>query len=196
MQKPLAGLNVAILIANGFHEIEMTSFQRALLEAGASPKIISVESSLAHGWQGKGWGHYHPVDKHLSDALAADYDVLIVPSGHRGHEKLKQTAHTRRFIGGFMMAFKPVLAMGDAVKMMAEIGVIKGMMVCASEDVRPTLSENGVIVSENTPTIHNNLMSMLSESENMQESIASFVTFVENMRAEADAENDDAQQAA
>ncbi|OFW88233.1 MAG: hypothetical protein A3B66_10190 [Alphaproteobacteria bacterium RIFCSPHIGHO2_02_FULL_46_13] len=197
MQKPLAGLNVAILIANGFHEIEMTSFQRALLEAGASPKIISVESSLAHGWQGKGWGHYHPVDKHLSDALAADYDVLLVPSGYRGHEKLKQTAHTRRFIGGFMMAFKPVLAMGDAVKMMAEIGVIKGMMVAASEDVRPALAENAVIVSENSPTIHNNLMSMLSEPENMQESVASFITFVENMRAEASkAEDDDAQQAA
>jgi len=197
MQKPLAGLNVAILIANGFHEIEMTSFQRALLEAGASPKIISVESSLAHGWQGKGWGHYHPVDKHLSDALAADYDVLLVPSGYRGHEKLKQTAHTRRFIGGFMMAFKPVLAMGDAVKMMAEIGVIKGMMVSASEDIRPALAENAVIVSENSPTIHNNLMSMLSEPENMQESVASFITFVENMRAEASkAEDDDAQQAA
>lgn len=197
MQKPLAGLNVAILIANGFHEIEMTSFQRALLEAGASPKIISVESSLAHGWQGKGWGHYHPVDKHLSDALAADYDVLLVPSGYRGHEKLKQTAHTRRFIGGFMMAFKPVLAMGDAVKMMAEISVIKAMMVSASEDIRPALAENAVIVSENSPTIHNNLMSMLSEPENMQESVASFITFVENMRAEASkAEDDDAQQAA
>ncbi len=199
MQKPLAGLNVAILIANGFHEIEMTNFQRALLEAGASPKIISVESSLAHGWQGKGWGHYHPVDKHLSDALAADYDVLLVPSGYRGHEKLKQTAHTRRFIGGFMMAFKPVLAMGDAVKMMAEIGVIKGMMVTASDDIRSVLTENSVVASENSPTIHSNLMSMLSDPENMQESVASFITFVENMRAEADkAENEDdaAQQAA
>jgi protease I len=195
MQKPLAGLNVAILIANGFHEIEMTTFQRALIEAGAAPKIVSVESSLAHGWQGKGWGHYHPVDKHLSDALAADYDVLLVPSGYRGHDKLKQTAHTRRFIGGFMLAMKPVLAMGDAVKMMAEIGVIKGMMVSAADDLRSTLTENGVIVSENSPTIHNNLMSMISESENVQESIASFMTFIENTRAENDSD-DDSQQAA
>lgn len=196
MQKPLAGVNVAILVANGFHEIEMTTFQRALIEAGAAPKIISVESSLAHGWQGKGWGHYHPVDKHLSDALAADYDVLLVPSGYRGHEKLKQTAHTRRFIGGFMMGFKPVLAMGDAVKMMAEIGVIKGMMVAASDEVRPVLTENGVIASENSPTIHSNLMSMLADAGDIQETVASFIAFVENMRAEAAAEEEDAQQAA
>ncbi len=195
MQKPLAGVNAAILVANGFNEIEMTTFQRALLEAGAVPKIISVESSLAHGWQDKGWGHYHPVDKHLSDALAADYDVLIVPSGYRGHDKLKQTAHTRRFIGGFMMAFKPVLAMGDSVKMMAEIGVINGMMVSASDDVKPALIEAGVVASEGSPTIHNNLMSMISSADNAQESVASFMAFVENMRAEAAAE-DDTQQAA
>jgi protease I len=196
MQKPLAGLNVAILIANGFHEIEMTSFQRALIEAGASPKIVSVESSLVHGWQGKGWGHYHPVDKHLSDALAADYDVLLVPSGYRGHDKLKQTAHTRRFIGGFMMSMKPILAMGDAVKMMAEIGVINGMMVSAGEDIRVTLTENNVIASENSPTIHNNLMTMLSDGDIVRESITSFMTFVENIRAEQNAEDDESGQQA
>lgn len=196
MQKPLAGLNVAILVANGFHEIEMTTFQRALLEAGAHPKLISVETSLAHGWQDKGWGHYHPVDKHLSDALAADYDVLIVPSGYRGHEKLKQTAHTRRFIGGFMMGYKPVLAMGDSVKMMAEIGVIKGMMVAAADEVRPVLTENGVIASENSPTIHSNLMSMISASAEPQESVASFLAFVADLRAEMAAEDEESQQAA
>ena len=196
MQKPLAGLNVAILVANGFNEIEMTTFQRALLEAGAYPKLISVESSLAHGWQDKGWGHYHPVDKHLSDALAADYDVLIVPSGYRGHEKLKQTAHTRRFIGGFMMGYKPVLAMGDSVKMMAEIGVIKGMMVAAADEIRPVLTENGVIASENSPTIHSNLMSLISASAEPQESVASFLAFVADLRAEMAAEDEESQQAA
>lgn len=195
MQKPLAGVHAAILVANGFNEIEMTTFQRALLEAGATPKLISVESSLAHGWQDKGWGHYHPVDKHLSDALAADYDMLVIPGGYRGHDKLKQTAHTRRFMGGFMMAYKPVLAMGDAVKMMAEVGVIKGMMVAAPEEARPALAEGGAIYSESSPTIHNNLMSISSTADNVQELVASFLAFVENMRAEAAAE-DDSQQAA
>jgi protease I len=197
MQKPLAGITAAILVANGFNEIEMTTFQRALLEAGASPKLISVESSLAHGWQNSGWGHYHPVDKPLSDALAADYDMLIIPGGHRGHEKLKQTAHTRRFVGGFMMGYKPVLALSDAVKMLAEVGAINGMLVAASAEVTPVLTAAGVMASENSPVIHSNLMSMMTIEDNKQESVASFMAFVENMRAEAEAENeDDTQQAA
>jgi len=72
------------------------------------------------------------------------------------------------------------------------------MMVSVAEEFRTILSENGAVASENSPTIHNNLMTMLSEPENIQESIASFMTFIENMRAEEEAENDDdnSQQAA
>ncbi len=192
MLKPLAGQSVAILVANGFNEIEMTTFQRAILEAGAAPKIISTESSLAHGWQDKTWGHYHPVDKSLSDALAADYDMLVVPGGFRGHDKLKQTAHTRRFIGGFMMGYKPVLALGDAVKLMAEIGVLNGMMVTGPEMAKEFVTTAGGVWSENSPTIHNNLMSVQFDEANKDEAVAAFFNFVHDMQSS----DDDEQQAA
>lgn len=192
MQKQLAGKTVAILIANGFNEIEMTSFQRALLEAGASPKIVSVEPSLAHGWQGNTWGHYHPVDKVLSDALAADYDMLIIPGGHRGHDKLKTTAHTRRFIGGFMMAFKPVLAMGDAVRMMAELGTLSGVMVTGTPEVKDSVVAAGAVWSENTPTIHNNLMSIMFDMAHKDEVVETFLNFAQDIMAEDEEESQQA----
>ncbi|MFA7276128.1 MAG: DJ-1/PfpI family protein [Pseudobdellovibrionaceae bacterium] len=192
MQKTLSGKSAAILVANGFNEIEMTTFQRALIEAGASPKLISTESSLAHGWQGNGWGHYHPVDKHISDALAADYDMLIVSGGYRGHDKLKMTAHTRRFIGGFMAAYKPVLATGDAVKMMAELGMLQATMVTGDAAVRDAVVAAGAVWSENSPVIHGNLLSMTFSAEQKSELTETFVNFVADIFAEGDA----AQQAA
>lgn len=193
MQKPLAGMNAAILVANGFNEIEMTMFQRGMMEAGATPRIISVENSLANGWQGNGWGHYFAVDKHLADALAADYEILIIPGGHRSHDKLKLTAHTRRFIGGFMAAYKPVMAMGDAVKLMAESGLISGVMVTGPEDVRSVVTESGAAWSDIGPTIHNNLISAVVTPENTVELVATLVNFVQEQYAE---EESDEQQAA
>lgn len=193
MQKPLAGMNAAILVANGFNEIEMTMFQRGMMEAGATPRIISVENSLANGWQGNGWGHYFAVDKHLADALAADYEILIIPGGHRSHDKLKLTAHTRRFIGGFMAAYKPVMAMGDAVKLMAESGLISGVMVTGPEDVRSVVAESGAAWSDVSPTIHNNLISAVVTPENTVELVATLVNFVQEQYAE---EESDEQQAA
>src|SRR3546814_15118488 len=84
MDHPLAGKTVAILVANGFEELEMTEPQRALLGAGATLKLVSPEQGLVNGWHGKAWGHYFPIDTQISEALAADFDALLVPGGKRG----------------------------------------------------------------------------------------------------------------
>ncbi len=193
MQKPLAGMNAAILVANGFNELEMTSFQRAILEAGGSPHIISVENSLVNGWRDTSWGLNHPVGKHLSDALAADYDLLVIPGGARSHEKLKTTAHTRRFVGGFMAAYKPVLAMGDSVRLMAQIGLLNGLMVSGPEAVKEDVVKEGAVWSENAPVIHHNLFSQEMTSENQAEMIAGFINFVHD---QYNAEDESQQEAA
>lgn len=193
MQKPLANMNAAILVANGFNEIEMTSFQRSILEAGGNPVIISVESSLVNGWRGNGWGLNHPVGKHISDALAADYDILVIPSGEKSHDKLKVTAHTRRFIGGFMAAYKPVLAAGDAVKVMGDIGLLSGVMVSGPESVKEAVVAEGAVWSENAPVIHHNLFTTEITDENLGETIQGFINFAHDMY---NAPEEDSQQAA
>lgn len=75
MHKPLAGKNVAVLVASGFEEIQMTDAQKALLALGATVKLIGPES-LANGWHGDSWGHYFPVDAQISTTLSADFDML------------------------------------------------------------------------------------------------------------------------
>lgn len=171
-------MNAAILVANGFNEIEMTSCQRTVMEAGGTPHIISVETSLVNGWRGNGWGLNHPVGKTISDALAADYDLLIIPSGERSHEKLKTTAHTRRFVGGFMAAYKPVMAISEAVKLMGDIGLLQGVMVTGPEAVKEVVVKEGAVWSENAPVIHHNLFSAEMTPENQGELIEAFINFV------------------
>ena len=171
-------MNAAILVANGFNELEMTAFQRAILDAGGTPHLISVETSLVNGWRGNNWGLNHPVGKTISDALAADYDLLVIPSGERSHDKLKTTAHTKRFIGGFMMAYKPVMAIGASVKLMAEQGLIEGTMVTGPEDIKEDVVKEGAVWSENAPVIHHNLFSSEMTEENKDELMAGFFNFV------------------
>ena len=49
MDQPLAGKTIAILVANGFEEVEMTEAQRALLKTGAILRTISPEQGLVNG---------------------------------------------------------------------------------------------------------------------------------------------------
>lgn len=119
--KNLTGTKIAILAANGFDEADMIAAQRTLAAAGASVRLISSDNGLVNGWDGKGWGHNFPVDAALNTALGVDYDGLVVVGGQRSHDKLKLTAHTKRFIGSFMAAQKPIVAMGEALENLFEM---------------------------------------------------------------------------
>ncbi len=187
MQKTLAGLKAAILVANGFNETEMTVFQRGMMEAGATPKIVSSENSLANGWQGTGWGHYFAVDCKLPDALSADFDFLIIPGGTRSLEKLKLTAHTKRFIGGFLAAMKPIMLIGDAGLLLTFTNQAQGIMMTAAPEAKDVLTAAGAVWSENTPTIHNSVMSISSglDAAGLAEHVETLVNFVAKEAAEA-----------
>lgn len=183
MHKPLANLKVAILLANGFNEAEMTTFQRAVLEAGGNPRIVSVENGLANGWQGTAWGHYFAVDCPLPDALAADFDVLVIPGGQRSLDKLKLTAHTRRFIGGFLAAQKPMAVIGDAIQLLVHTGQINGVMVTGPETLKEQVTAAGGVWSENTPTINYSLVTWNNINENIKEMADAFINFVAEQKA-------------
>lgn len=193
MQKPLNGMKAAILVANGFNETEMTMFQRGMMEAGAYPKIISVETSLANGWQGNSWGHYFAVDCQLADALSADYDILIIPGGQRSLDKLKLTAHTKRFIGGFLAAMKPVMLVGDAGMLLSYTGQASGIMMTSAPEAKEALTAAGVVWSDNSPTIHHNVMSAVAaNAEGLAELVQTLVNFISEQAALAEDEMEQA----
>jgi hypothetical protein len=121
MSKPLLGMKVVILVANGFDEADMTATQRALMAAGANARIVSPELGLVNSWNGESWGHHFAIDTGLNAALGADYAMLVIPGGTRSIDKLKLTAHTKRFIGSFMAAQKPVAVWGGAMPIMTFI---------------------------------------------------------------------------
>ncbi len=145
--KTLAGKSIAILIANGFEEMEMTEMQRALLKAGANVKVISPEQGLVNGWLEAGWGHYFPVDRPVGEVLGSDFDMLVLPGGERSITKLKQNAHVKRIVGHFMDAGKPLAAIDQGVELLATVQKIAGRTLTATPSLQPVLEEAGAVWS-------------------------------------------------
>lgn len=158
MSKPLLGEKIAVLVANGFCEQALTQMQRALQPLGAVIRVISMDQGLVNSWNGEGWGLTFAPDGVLSEALAADFSALIVPGGQRSNEKLKLTAHTRRFINGFLDTAKPVVMAGDAIDLLVHIEKIAGRSVCAPESMKEAVEKAGAILCEDGYAIHDNLM--------------------------------------
>ena len=79
--KPLTGKNIAIMVANGFDEVEFVEPQKQLLAAGATVKAVSRATGLVNGWDDGSWGHFFPVDKGRTVTSSADTREALEAAG-------------------------------------------------------------------------------------------------------------------
>ncbi len=178
MAKPLQSQKIAVLMSNGFNENEFLSIQKAMIEQGASLRIISTDSGLVNGWDGKGWGHNFAVDAPLNTALGIDYDAVIIPGGQRSLDKLKLTAHSRRFIGSFLAAMKPVICMGDAVQLLAHTDHAAGKTISGPAEKKAVLETAGATWSDEALQIDGTLLTGDVDGEKLQAYVAAAIDLI------------------
>ena len=75
--RALQGKRVAILVADGFEQIELTEPKAALDAAGAETQIISPATHQVQGWNHFDKGDRFQVDVSLDQARADAYDALL-----------------------------------------------------------------------------------------------------------------------
>src|SRR6201996_4059416 len=98
----LKGLNVAILVTDGFEQVEMTEPRRALDEAGAKTSIVSPKDGRGKGWKCTEWGDEFPVDVLLTQARPGDFDAILLPGGVLNPDKLRMDTNAVMFAGTFL----------------------------------------------------------------------------------------------
>src|SRR5256885_8865682 len=108
MNAKLNGKKVAILVADGFEQVELTKPREALEKAGAETEIVSPAGRTVRGWEETKWGKTFPVDVPLKKADSDDYDALLLPGGVMNPDKLRLEPKAIEFIRGFLEAGKPV----------------------------------------------------------------------------------------
>ena len=106
----LDGLKVAILVADGFEQVELTEPRKALDAAGADTQIVSPQDGSV-----RGWNHHDPadtfeVDVGLPHARPEDFDALLLPGGVVNPDALRIDARAVAFVRGFVDADKPIAA--------------------------------------------------------------------------------------
>ncbi len=79
--KKLNGQKIAILVADGFEQVEMTEPRKALEAAGAKTDLVSPDGSEVRGMNHHEKGDKFPADRDLKKVSARDYDALLLPGG-------------------------------------------------------------------------------------------------------------------
>jgi protease I len=124
--KPLAGKTVAILVADGFEQIEMTEPRKALQEAGATTRLVSPADGHVQGWKHFDKADAFTVDVPLAKADAGEFDALLLPGGVANPDQLRTMPKAVAFVREFFEAGKPVAAICHAPWTLIDAGVVRG----------------------------------------------------------------------
>jgi protease I len=109
-RKILDGVRVAILVADGFEQVELQKPRQALDDAGADTCIVSPADATV-----RGWNHHDPADAFevnvgLSHANPDEFDALLLPGGVVNPDALRINAQAVAFVRSFVDAGKPIAA--------------------------------------------------------------------------------------
>ena len=135
----LQGKRVAILVAEGFEQVELTEPKSALEAAGAETHIISPARDRVQGWDHFEKGDHFTVDVPLDAARAADYDALLLPGGVANPDQLRIIPKAVSFVREFFEAGKPIAAICHGLWPLIDAGVVRGRRVTSWPSLRADL---------------------------------------------------------
>ena len=139
----LKGLKVAILITDGFEQVEMVKPREALDQAGAATSIVSPKRESVRGWNFKDWGEEFAVDIHLDHADPKNFDALLLPGGVMNPDTLRMQPKAVAFAKAFFDAGKPVAVICHGPWTVIEAGAAKGRRIASWPSLKTDLRNAG-----------------------------------------------------
>jgi protease I len=140
----LSNRKVAVLVTNGFEQIEFTTPVDKLKQEGAQVHVISPDGDTVKGWNNSNWGDEFDVDVNLGEANPEDYNSLVLPGGVMNPDKLRANKNAVEFVKHFLEQGKPIAAICHGPWTLIETGMLKGRKMTSWPSLKTDLKNAGV----------------------------------------------------
>lgn len=139
----LNGIKVAILVTDGFEQVEMTEPRKALDAAGATTKVVSPKGDQVKAWKLTEWGDTFPVDVPLDNARPEDFEAILLPGGVLNPDTLRTLPKAVAFVEAFFGAGKPVASICHGPWTIIEAGAARGRRLTSWPSLKTDLGNAG-----------------------------------------------------
>jgi protease I len=155
----LHGLRVAILVTDGFEQVELVEPRQALDRAGAETQVVSPKPARVRGWNFTDWGEEIEVDVALDRARAEDFDALLLPGGVMNPDTLRMQPPAVEFVRNFFDAGKPVAVICHGPWTVIEAGAAQGRRIASWPSLKTDLRNAGAEWVDQAVVLDRNLVS-------------------------------------
>jgi protease I len=144
----LRQMRVAILVDDGFEQVELTEPRKALERAGAVISVVSPKEGAVRGWNHTEWGEEVSVDVPIAAANAGDFDALLLSGGVMNRDKLKAKPQAVAFARAFFDEEKLVAAICHGPRTVIEAGAAGGRTMTSPPSLQTDLRNTGADCSD------------------------------------------------
>jgi protease I len=155
----LKGCSVAILVTDGFEQVEMTEPRKALDLAGAKTTLVSPKSGQVQGMNHDQKGDKFKVEATISSVKPQHFDALLLPGGVANPDRLRMTGEAVDFVSSFVNEQKPIAAICHGPWMLVETRAAKGKTLTSWPSLKTDIVNAGgkwvdreVVVDDNIVT--------------------------------------------
>jgi protease I len=158
MAAELDGMRVAVLATDGVEQVELDQPWQALVDAGAEPELVSLESGTITAYDHIDKADTKKVDVALASADPDDYAGLVLPGGVINGDFVRADADAVAFVKAFFDAGKPVAAICHAPWVLAEADVVRGRRMTSWPSLQTDLRNAGAEWVDEEVVIDGNLI--------------------------------------
>ena len=139
----LQSMQVAILVTDGFEQIELTGPRDALQAHGVQTTLISARPGKVQGFHHYDKADSFDVDRTFADANPEDYDAVLLPGGVINGDQLRVIAEAQRFVRDMDDAGKPVFVICHGGWILVSTGLVDGRTMTSWPTLRDDIINAG-----------------------------------------------------
>ena len=151
---PVHRPNVAVLVAEGFHDGEAYMPMGYLVNRGFNVTVIGPETGIVKAYNSD---FEISIEMAVASVSVDDFDALILPGG-RAPATLRDIPAVVEFATEFFETGKPVAAICHGPQVLAAAGVLDGMTCSGVGSIQAELEEAGATYRDEALVIDKNLI--------------------------------------
>lgn len=125
-EQSLGGLNIGILVTDGFEQVELTGPREALQNAGATTRIVSSQHGKVQGFNHDAKADQFDVDMTFDEAASENFDAVLLPGGALNSDQIRAIPAAQQIVQGMQEEGKPIAVICHGAWLLVSAGLVKG----------------------------------------------------------------------
>jgi len=164
-ERKLDGTRVAILVDTDFEQSELTEPMKALIDAGATCRIVSTKPGPITGMKHDEKKDQFNVDFTLDRVSADEFDAVMIPGGALNADKLRVHPKAQEFVRKMNASGKPMAVICHAPWLLVPAGLAKGRRMTAYHTIEDDIRNAGAEYEDREVVRDGNLVTSRQPSD-------------------------------